>query len=271
MPPIRLLIVEDNTLQRELYIATLEPWPEIQVISAVSNGMDALQSIQQLQPDVVLFDVVMPQMDGFGLLDRINRMDAALRPSMIALTSLGRDDFVARAVNLGVDDYLIKPVDPEQLAQRIIVQHQLRQSRQTPAAPVTRPAALPLSPDPISDALTDEPLRKYTAVLLMQLGLPAHLNGYRYLTEAIIAVIQSPQLVNRVTTALYPAIAASCGTTPSRVERSIRNAVSITWDRGGGTALNKILGRTTARPADKPSNSELIAQLAARIRVKEGR
>lgn len=114
-------------------------------------------------------------------------------------------------------------------------------------------------------------MTKYAALLLMQLGMPAHLSGYQYMLQAIVLTVQTPALISHVTHELYPRIAALCDATPSRVERAIRNAVTITWERGGGTVFNRLLGRNAAAPALKPANSELIAQLAARIRMKDVR
>lgn len=276
MQPIRLLIVEDNAMQRELYVDLLQPYPEIDVVCTAGNGSDALQDIRQLQPDVVLFDMVMPHMDGFALLDSIHQMNLPHPPAMIALTSLGRDDFIARAVALGVDDYLIKPVDAQQLAKRIIDIHQgfdLAGRQQTPimqaASPVAANPAAAVQYESQPEALSADTIRKYAAMLLMQLDMPAHLHGYQYLLEALVIAVQTPNMVTHLTSQLYPAIAKQCGASASRVERSIRNAIAITWDRGGGAALNKILNRTGAMPAEKPTNGELIAQLAARIRMKE--
>lgn len=255
--PIRVLIAEDNPFQLEMLRESLSGQDDIEIAGTASNGMVALDMIRDLHPQVLVCDLVMPLMDGFALIDKLSGEN---RPLIIALSMLGREDFVKRAIQMGVNDYLIKPTNGAVLADRIRSLVRNGTGKQPAASPAAQETAKPEKAAPAT--------AKLVTSLLMQLGVPANLTGYSYLHAAIIIAVDSPEVVHQLTQALYPVIAEQFQTTSSSVERAIRHAVTSAWDRGAAEAYHRLLGRTGPMMHDKPTNRELIAQLAERVRIK---
>lgn len=252
METVRVVLAEDDPVQRENMVRELGSRSGLRLVGAAKNGLEAIVMIHELMPDVVLCDMVMPKMDGFAVLEEITRMNAMHRPRVIALTALNRDEFIIRAMELGVSYYMVKPVNVDLLVQRICaladssMQHSARR-----AAPVPE-----TSPE------------QAVAELLMCIGMPAHLHGYRFLLQSVLRVLENPAEMSCITHGLYPAVAGCFGTTASRVERSIRHAINMAWDRGGAPAFAQVLKHRTFSADEKPTNCELIALLAERVRLQ---
>ncbi|MBR6764445.1 MAG: sporulation transcription factor Spo0A, partial [Clostridia bacterium] len=174
------------------------------------------------------------------------------RPRVIAITALGRDDFIRRAIALGVSYYMVKPIEIHTLMDRI--RDVIRLSEQ-PAAP------LPLLPLP--GASMDDKLSN----IFLSIGIPAHIKGYQFLREAVKLVVNDHNMIGAITKELYPTIAHTFATTPSKVERAIRHAIEVAWNRGRVDTLNKTFGCTVALPTEKPTNGEFIALLADKLSV----
>ena len=230
------------------------------IYAVQSSGMDirgfALPSdfrsaVAEAVPDVVLLDMIMPSLDGFGVLAQLQRMPLEKRPRVIAVTALGRDDFIRRAVELGVMYYMIKPVELPVLVDRIreVAAHQ-------PSAPL----------EPLYAA--GQNLDDRISNLFLAMGIPAHIKGYQYLREAIKLVIEKPEMIGGITKELYPAIARRFSTTSSKVERAIRHAIEVAWSRGRVDTLNKAFGCDVAKPDDKPTNGEFIALIADKLSME---
>lgn len=256
MESIRILIAEDDALQRCALSASLDGQEGLSVVGEAENGVEALTMIRELRPQVLLLDMVMPRLDGFGLLERWRRIEADRRPAVIATTALARDDFITRAINLGVAYYLVKPIDLEFLVRQI-------------QSCVGRERQLPPSPAP-EEGDTDE-LERLVTAMLMQIGVPAHLSGYKFIRSGLIKVADRPELFTSMTRTLYPELAAQYGTTVSCVERAVRHAIAITWDRGGGENYRRLLGRQASLMGDRPTNSEFLAQVSEGVRLRRGR
>lgn len=258
METIRVLIAEDNALQRSLLTDELDGRDGIQIIGAATDGMEALEMINQLHPHVLLLDMVMPRLDGFGLLEKLQQVPASQRPAIIATTALSRDDFITRAMELGVAYYMVKPLDMAFLTRQIAAAvHREGPQRQS--------AAVLLALDGVED------LERLVTGILMEIGVPAHLSGYKFIRKALVAVIDRPELFSSLTRVLYPEIANQFDTTASCVERAIRHAISITWDRGGSENYRRLLGRQASTVGDRPTNSEFLAQVSEGVRLKRGR
>ena len=253
MNTIRAVIVDDNDELRNSMTQYLSAQKDISIVGEAANGQDALKMIQEKQPDVVLLDMIMPALDGFGVLTQLQRLNADQRPYVIAVTALGRDDFIRRAVDLGAVYYMIKPIDLPVLLDRIreVARGGLPDS--PPSAALGGPA---LSLD---DRLSN---------LFLGMGIPAHIKGYQYLREAIKQVIANPGMINGITKELYPAIAHRFGTSSSKVERAIRHAIEVAWSRGRVDTLNKAFGCSVAQPDDKPTNGEFIALMADKLSLE---
>ena len=181
------------------------------------------------------------------------------KPGVIALTALGRDDFIARAINLGVCYYMVKPFDFTMLTQRVYE-----------AAGDDRKAdQLCMRLHSEAQPVGEQSLEERIANLFLTVGIPAHIKGYQYLREAVKMVLDTPDLMGRITKELYPGIARRFGTTSSKVERAIRHAIEVAWNRGRIEALDEAFGKNVCSLDDKPTNGEFIALVADRLRIEK--
>ena len=258
METVRVVIADDNAQLREMIASFLAQQSGIEIAGTAGNGSDALELIQQKEPDVLICDMIMPKMDGYAMLERMASMKLAHRPGVIALTALGRDDFVTRAVNLGVNYYMIKPFDYMMLAQRVY----------EAAGEGERADAIGLRIQNEMRSGMGDNLEEQIANLFLTVGIPAHIKGYQYLREAVRMVIENPDLMGRITKELYPGIAHRFGTTSSKVERAIRHAIEVAWNRGRIEALDEAFGRNVCSLDDKPTNGEFIALVSDRLRMQ---
>ena len=250
MNTIRLLIAEDNEELRAEMCDYFQGQPDILVAGDACNGIEAMRIIRETPIDVLLLDMIMPNLDGFGVLAQLQNIPAEKRPQVIAVTGLGRDDFIRRAVDMGVSYYMIKPVELSILLERI---HDVM--RQTPVLSLDH-AAFPTAGINLDDRLSN---------LFLTMGIPAHIKGYQFLREAIKLVIENPHMISGITKELYPAIARRFSTTSSKVERAIRHAIEVAWSRGRVDTLNKAFGCCVALPGEKPTNGEFIALIADKL------
>ena len=254
---IRVVVADDNQQLREMIVSYLGEQYGIDIVGAASNGMEAIRLLEEKEPDVLVCDMIMPQMDGFGVMERIPSMKLSRQPGIIALTALGRDDFIARAINLGANYYMVKPFDFGVLAQRIY----------ETAGEETRAEAFGtrMIREKTENGST---LEECIANLFLTVGIPAHIKGYQYLREAVKMVIENPDLMGRITKELYPGIARRFGTTSSKVERAIRHAIEVAWNRGRIEALDEAFGKNVCSLDDKPTNGEFVSLCAERLRIR---
>ena len=209
---------------------------------------DALELIKKHKPDLVVLDMVMPGLDGIGVLSGIKRMNDPVPPKVIFITAFNQMDITKKAMQLGAAYYMVKPFDFEVLAER------LRQ-----VADLGEEQAL----------AAEGGLEVQITRILHQMGVPAHIKGYHYLRDGITFVYHDPNLMGAVTKELYPMIAEKYDTTASRVERAIRHAIELAWDRGNVDLMNRYFGYTINVNRGKPTNSEFIALVADKLRLEE--
>ena len=253
MEPIRVLITDDNDEIRAVLRKYLEEQEEFIVCGEACNGLEALRILSEQGADVMILDMIMPQLDGFGVLEQLQRFPMEERPRVIALTALAREDFVNRAMRLGVRYYLVKPTELRVIAERIRDAGEMREVR-------TEEVAMPAVP---SRSLDDR-----ISNIFLSLGIPAHIKGYQYLREAVRLVMEDSDRINRITKELYPSIARRFATSPSKVERAIRHAIEVAWSRGRVDTLNRAFGCRVAIPEDKPTNGEFIALIADKLSME---
>ena len=257
METVRVVVADDNLQLQSMIAEYLRQQNGIEVVGTASNGVEAIRLVQEEGPDVLICDMIMPQMDGYGVLTELASLKLPKRPGVIALTALGRDDFITRAINLGACYYMVKPFDFSILAQRVF----------EAAGELERADRLSLRFR--KEAYEgEENLEERIANLFLTVGIPAHIKGYQYLREAVRMVIENPDLMGRITKELYPGIAHRFGTTSSKVERAIRHAIEVAWNRGRIEALDEAFGRNVCSLDDKPTNGEFIALCADRLRMK---
>ncbi|QGP94058.1 Stage 0 sporulation protein A [Neomoorella glycerini] len=249
--PIKVLIADDN---REFCEVLEEFFNEQQdfILSGIAhNGHETLQLIREQEPDVVILDIIMPHLDGIGVLEQLHALNYEPRPKIVILTALGQENMTMRSMELGADYYILKPFDLEVLGNRL---RQLANGQALPAAPAQANRG--------GRNMDVEVTR-----IIHQMGVPAHIKGYQYLREAILMVIDDISLLGAVTKELYPLVARKFMTTPSRVERAIRHAIELAWDRGNVEMMNKFFGYTINVERGKPTNSEFIAMIADKLRI----
>ena len=252
----KVLIVDDNAQVREFLSQSLAGCAGMEVIGCAADGVQALEMIDSLRPDLVLLDLVMPKLDGFGVLTVLAKRDAA--PRVIVVSALTQEILVARAIDLGAMFFVAKPFSLEVLKERIADVAAM----QTGAAPKPAAARMPLGvvQEP-KEMSADEKI----STVFITVGIPAHIKGYHYLREAVKMVIANPDIINRITKELYPGIARTFNTSPSKVERAIRHAIEVAWTRGKIENLNDLFGYRVYTKNDKPTNGEFIALIADKL------
>ncbi len=254
MDAIRVLVAEDNQPLCEQMRRYFETQNDIEIVGFASQGLEALDMVRALKPDVLLLDIIMPEMDGFYVLEKLLEPDIEKRPEVIVITGLGRDDFVQRAMSLGAQYYIVKPYKFELLTTRIHDMMGLRM-RNTPVSPSIQPASVPSLDEKIAN-------------MFLTIGVPAHIKGYHFLREAVKMVLDDPTMINAITKALYPGIAKRYATSASKVERAIRHAIEVAWSRGRVENFNQAFGYIVFSPGDKPTNGEFIALIADKLSME---
>ena len=224
------------------------------VILCEKDGQRVLEKTLSENPDVVLADVFMPNLDILGVLGSMKNMEERERPMVMAMSSCDNQRLEKETLEAGASYYFLKPFDINTMAERII---QLSGWRNE------------ISPVVVKDNIvTDPELELMITEIIHQIGVPAHIKGYHYLREAIMLSIKNSEIINSVTKLLYPTIAKKYSTTSSRVERAIRHAIEVAWDRGDIDVLNSYFGYTIQNDRGKPTNSEFIAMISDKLRLR---
>ncbi|MDW7673051.1 MAG: sporulation transcription factor Spo0A [Bacillota bacterium] len=252
---VRVLIADDNLEFCSILQDFLNGEPDLEVVAMAHNGVEALKEIESFSPDVVVLDIIMPYLDGIGVLEKLNEGDHI--PQIVILTTLGQESMTKRAIELGAAYYILKPFDLEVLSTRI---KQLASKTPIQSSSGNRIISS-------NSAIKPKNLSVEVTNLIHQMGVPAHVKGYQYLRDAILLVIDDVSLLGAVTKELYPLIAEKYNTTPSRVERAIRHAIELSWDRGNVEMMNKFFGYTINIERGKPTNSEFVAMVADKLRI----
>ena len=237
-----VLLADASEEFRAMLQEAIERAGEFTVTASTGDGQEALRLAGERRPDLLLMDVALPGLDGLGLLKALKDQGGTM-PKVIIVSAFCGNQVLADAEKLGVSYYLPKPCEPASLLER------MQGVFQTPSSPELRLYAL----------------KNTVTSVIHEIGVPAHIKGYQYLREAIIIAVNDMEVINAVTKVLYPAVAKRFGTTPSRVERAIRHAIEVAWDRGDLETLQKYFGYTVSNTKGKPTNSEFIAMIADRL------
>ena len=254
MGEIKIAIADDNKDFCDILEEYLSAQEDFKVVAKAYNGNQALEIIQEKEPDVIVLDIIMPHLDGIGVLENMCVMDLKKRPKVIILTTLGQESTTQRSIEMGADYYILKPFDLEVLGNRV---RQLFETTHTREKNVIYPGT----------GRFQKNMDVEVTRIIHQMGVPAHIKGYQYLRDAILFVIDEVSLLGAVTKELYPMIAEKYGTTASRVEREIRHAIELAWDRGNVEMMTKFFGYTINIERGKPTNSEFIAMVADKLRM----
>ncbi len=261
MAKLNVAIADDNEKMVQLLGDIVKSDQELNVVGTAKDGVEACEIIREKEPDVVLLDIVMPKLDGLGVLSKINN-DRSLRkhPAFIIVSAIGQEKITEDAFNLGAEYYIMKPFDNDMVVNQIklIRDRNMKKSNEPRKASAyekyQEPAARDLEVDVTS--------------IIHEIGVPAHIKGYQYLREAIMMSVNDIDMLNSITKILYPTIAKRYQTTPSRVERAIRHAIEVAWSRGKMDTIDELFGYTINNGKGKPTNSEFIALIADKIRLE---
>ena len=263
---ISVIIADDNKEFCSILNDYLLNQKDIVVTGIAKDGREALTLIEEKKPDLVVLDIIMPHLDGLGVLERLNSMDLDKFPRIVVLSAVGQDKITQRAITLGADYYVVKPFDMDIFTKRI---RDMFNDTIGNNEPVKKQVAMTAT-EMISTSNNRGPVDLETEItnIIHEIGVPAHIKGYMYLREAITMVVNDMELLSAVTKELYPSIAKKYNTTASRVERAIRHAIEVAWGRGQVEAINKLFGYTVHNEKGKPTNSEFIAIIADKLRLK---
>lgn len=236
MGKITIAIADDNRQLADMMVEYLNSRPNMEVVAVAHNGRECIEMLKKQQVDILLLDNIMPFLDGIGVLDALKNEKGMENVRVIMLSAFGQETLMSQAAQNGASYFIMKPFELDRLALQI--EHIMEEQANEPE-------------------VKDDPI---TAVI-KEIGIPAHINGYIYLKEAVGLVLEDPNIIHKVTKSLYPGVAAKFDTTATRVERSIRHAIELVWNRGDV----KVIARTFGYSADylrvRPSNSEFIAMM----------
>jgi two-component system response regulator (stage 0 sporulation protein A) len=250
---IRLLIADDNKEFCSMLQEFFQNENDMDVIGIAYDGLDVLDKVEELSPDVLILDLIMPNLDGLGVIEKL--ANNPKKPNIVVLSAVGQDKITQKAINLGAAYYIVKPFDLNILVERVreITENSFNTKKQR---------------NTTSYGERKDTLEIDITNIIHEIGVPAHIKGYFYLREAIYMVINNVELLSAVTKVLYPTIASKFNTTPSRVERAIRHAIEVAWNRGCIETINNLFGYTIPKDKGKPTNSEFIAMISDKLRME---
>ena len=253
---VKVLITEDNEEYAMQLKKTFEE-NDINVVGVAKDGCEAVEYIEKYAPDLVTLDIIMPNIDGVGVLQRMQNMPSGKRPHIIVITGAGKEHIIEICMSYGVDYVMLKPCDPKNVAERIKTVCG-KDSFLTPEIAQT---------DSQYEKARRRALEISVTNIIHMVGVPANIKGYQYLRDAIILAMTERDIIGAVTKQLYPRVASNYNTTASRVERAIRHAIEVACLRGNEEALYKLFGYTVNNNKGKPTNSEFIAMIADKLRL----
>ena len=250
----KILIADENAGERQILREALSRagW---RLVDEASNGEEALKKLRENHYDAALVDMMLTRLDGIGVLRGYKATLKAgdVPPVLLVISPIANQTMIAEAVAAGADLCLMKPYDKESLCEHL---RRLLAGRGNTGS----------TPKKNADAIPD--IETQVTKIIHQIGVPAHIKGYQYLRTAILLTIQDSDIINSVTKVLYPSVAKKYQTTTSRVERAIRHAIEVAWDRGDVDTLNSYFGYTIQNNRGKPTNSEFIAMIADNLRLR---
>ena len=257
-----IMIADDNVDFAQILNKFLSSQEGIKVVGVVHNGEEAVDMIEKLNPDIALLDVIMPQLDGLGVLEKLDLLNNPRKTKFMMLSAVGQDAITQRTLALGAQYYMIKPFDLDTLIERI------REIDEGLIENVPSKETIIKSPYISIMKKENESIESLVTKIMHEVGVPAHIKGYQYIREAIILAVNDIETINSITKLLYPTLAKKFKTTPSRVERAIRHAIEVAWSRGEMNVNNEMFGNTISATKGKPTNSEFIAMIADKLRLE---
>ena len=250
MSELKKIVLADASEEfRRMLADMMENEPDLSVAGQTGSGEELLDLIARHRPDVVVMDLMLTGMDGLEVLEQLGPS----RPRVLVLSAFSTPSLAEQISRCGGDYCMLKPCRAQTVIER---------TRRLTAAP---------SLEDVREEARAKDLERQVTAIIHEIGVPAHIKGYQYLREAITLTVADMEVINAVTKVLYPAVAKKFGTTASRVERAIRHAIEVAWDRGDLETLQKYFGYTVSNAKGKPTNSEFIAMIADRISLDDDR
>ena len=257
MARLSVAIGDDNERILNYLEEMIENETDLTLVGKAKNGEEMYQIIQEKEPDIVLLDLIMPKMDGLCLMEEVRKNDSLKKyPQFIVITAVGQEQITEDAFRKGASYYIMKPFQNTTILNRIkMIQNEVQAGYKT--------SNLVLQ----SKYAKEENLEALVTNMIHEIGIPAHIKGYHYLRDAIMMAVEDMDVLNAITKILYPTVAKRYQTTSSRVERAIRHAIEVAWNRGKLDILDDLFGYTVNNRKGKPTNSEFIALVADTIRL----
>lgn len=263
---IKVLVADNSEFAKNDLKDFLQNNDKVQFIGVVDNGRDAYRTIIDEAPDVVLIDVILPVMDGFTVIEKINvNKSIKTKPLFIIISSMGNQSMVEYACKLGVIYYIMKPYNLDSMLHRILQAAMLHMRSEWDVKKKERTYVM--QEYGMSNYI-ETTLENDVTDIIREIGIPAHIKGYQYIREAIMLTVNDMNLLNYITKLLYPTIAKKYKTTSSSVERAIRHAIEVAWNKGQIDVLEELFGYTISAGKGKPTNSEFIALIADKLRLE---
>ena len=248
MEKIKVLMIDDNIALTEMVKEYFKDSKEIEIVKCCYNGSDGVKSIQELDGkyDVVLLDLIMPKKDGISVLEELKEKN--IHKNIIVETSYNSPEVIRNVSEYGVNYYILKPFDLPDLEKRIL-----------DIFKVVNKKGINLVHNNLEISITR---------MLHELGMPAHIKGYQYIRDGILMIYNNPDIIGGITKELYPDVASKYNTTVSRVERAIRHAIEVSWNRGNWDLMEEIFGHSVDIDKAKSTNSEFIVTIADKLRLE---
>lgn len=246
MIELTVYVVDKDRDDREKLIKIISTGDYLRVVGASADGEIAYKEICKMKPDIIVTDLLLPSLDGYGLIEKLRAVGNRAR--IIVVSSMSGDGFIMRAMSAGANFFMVKPVSDERLIDVITecdlinVEHDKENAHKT--------------------------FETRIANIFMSVGIPAHIKGYKYLREAIKLAVNKPDIMNSITKELYPEVARVYSTSASKVERAIRHAIEVAWNKGRIENINNLFGIKVYTSSDKPTNGELIALIADKLLIE---
>ncbi len=219
------------------------------------DGKLVVEAVAQKKPDVVILDFFLPRLDAIGVMNSVKDLKLTHTPQFMVMSGFDNSTLEREAIQAGASYYFLKPFDADEMANRIM-------------ALVGATGKMDMRQTAPTNQNANSSLEIRVTEIIHQIGVPAHIKGYQYLRDSILMAIEDEDIINAVTKRLYPAVAKKHSTTSSRVERAIRHAIEVAWDRGDVDILNSYFGYTIHNSRGKPTNSEFIAMISDKFRLQ---
>ncbi len=244
---LNLLIANDNLQETDLISEKLTHDKNSYSIDRTTSGKEAIEFVNSKHYDIVILDLVLSEADGFEVMESIKEHNA--KTKIIVISALSSETFINKAISFGVDYYMLKPISYDVLAKRVndLVNNSIMKG------------------STVLSKSEDREIEEKITNIFITVGIPAHIKGYQFLREAIKLAMENPDIINSITKRLYPSIADKFDTSASKVERAIRHAIEVAWNRGKIENINSIFGLTVYANNEKPTNGEFIALVADKM------